>query len=245
VPSRAELFFREFLQKEENAFSFLVGLADPAANTSENEWRDFMDAEWIAFRQDSDKEVRRIWSENLGAFANSGGGVLIWGIKAANKIATRLSLAKDAFALANRLEQIANDAVDPPALGVEVRAIPQRKDDRKGFVVCYVPESQFTPHRSVWADKASFYIRFQDGNKPCPTATLRRMFYPHSSAFVVPLLKVSMFEIKGKGVAFEANVSVANKARRQLMNVILSPLPISRFRAFTTRRKNTGSKLVR
>ena len=198
-------------KKEENAFSFLVGLANPAANTSENEWRDFKTAGWIGSRPDSDKEVRRIWSENLGAFANSGGGVVVWGIKADNKIATAISLANDAPTLAARLEEVANDAVDPPIMGVAVRAILKSKGEREGFVVCYVPESQFTPHRSVWANQASFYIRFQDGNQPCPTATLRRMFYPHSSAFVVPLLKVKLFEIQSGRVALEAGISVANK----------------------------------
>ena len=223
MPSRAELFFQEILQYEENAFSFLVGLADRAANTSENEWRDFKTAGWIGIKLDSDKEVQRIWSENLGAFANSGGGVLVWGIKADDKIATAISLANDASALAARLEQLANDAVDPPIMGVVVRAILERKGDRKGFVVCYIPESQFTPHRSVWADKASFYIRFQDGNEPCPTATLRRMFYPHSSAFVVPLLKVDLFKVQGERVALQAMVSVANKGTASAHGCYIEP----------------------
>ena len=223
MPSRAELFFQEILQNEEYAFSFLEGLADPAANTSENEWRDFKEAGWIGHQPDSDKRVLQIWSENLGAFANSGGGVVVWGIKADNKIATAISLANDAPALAARLEEVANDAVDPPIMGVAVRAILKSKDERKGFVVCYIPESQFTPHRSVWANKASFYIRFQDGNEPCSTATLRRMFYPHSSAFVVPLLKVKLFEIKGGGVALEANVSVANKGTASAHECYIEP----------------------
>lgn len=108
-------------------------------------------------------------------------------------------------------------------MGVAVRAILKSENDRKGFVVCYIPESQLTPHRSVWADKASFCIRFQDGNEPCPTATLRRMFYPHSLAFVVPLLKVSLFEIKGGGVAFQANLSVANKGTASAHECYIEP----------------------
>lgn len=138
---------------------------------------------------DPDRRVKAIWSECLGAFANSGGGILIWGIKAPKKIAEGTDLVGDAKSLADRLRVLANDAADPPILGIEVRAI-IGKATRKGFVVCYVPASDFSPHRSMWADR-EYYFRAQDGNRPVPTAILRRMFYPRTLPLVVPVAKAA------------------------------------------------------
>ncbi|MDZ4401333.1 ATP-binding protein [Prosthecobacter sp.] len=185
--SRAELFFEEIVSKEKRAFAFLEKIAQPEAATDENEWREFKEAKQLtaplpedkkAVREKNDANLKQIWSKCLGAFTNSGGGVLIWGIKAPDRKAEGVSLVHDAPQLAERLIQWATDALDPPLRGIRVEAITKSASIKEGFVVCLVPESALKPHRSRWSEN-EFYLRLQDGSKPCPMSLLRSLFHPN------------------------------------------------------------------
>jgi hypothetical protein len=160
-------------------------------------------------KTEADRKIKEIWSESLGAFANSGGGILIWGIKAKDKFAEGTDLVADARALEERLKRLASDAVDPPILGVEVHAVVGNKSP-KGFVVCYIPASNFPPHRSMWADR-EYYFRIQDGNRPIPTAILRRMFSPRTAPFVVPMAKAKIVLENDQSYHFQMTIDLQNR----------------------------------
>src|SRR6266516_4392731 len=90
-PSRASLFFEQITDLGSQAFAYLDGVAKKSVSTDENEWREFKGAGFITGfltslgnqkgKIEADRKIKEIWSESLGAFANSGGGILIWGIK--------------------------------------------------------------------------------------------------------------------------------------------------------------------
>lgn len=234
-PSQAEAFYRKIVRTKARAFAYLQELSDPAEETDENEWREFKSAGFIdaplATGDDAQKErrrrdalVKKYWSENLGAFANSGGGVLIWGIKAPAKFAAGTDLAKDASKLADRLQELASQAVDPPVSGVEVRAILRPRGAGDGFVVCYVPQSEFSPHRAIWADR-EYYLRFQDGNHSMSAAVLRQMFYPRVAPLIVPVVYARM-QPSGAGAHLEVQVDLRNRGLGSAENVMVH------FRAF-------------
>ena len=81
-----------------------------------------------------------IWSEALFGYANVNDGLLIWGIDARPNQATGLD-AVSGFSLvenpeqskSNLIQQIAF-ATEPPVRGVEVRAIADPSENRRGFV---------------------------------------------------------------------------------------------------------------
>lgn len=193
----AEQFFSDVVSRGDRAFQYLEGLAEPSLRTEENEWRDFKGAAQLtghfspkapaSLKETNEKKIKEIWSEYLGAFGNSGGGVLIWGIDAPKRIAEATSLAVDANALAARLEELVFGSVDPPIQGVQVKPITKFDSDAGGFVVCLIPNSRFAPHSSKWA-KREYYIRVQDGNQWCQPALLKRLFYPQSSSALIPHL---------------------------------------------------------
>ena len=160
-----------------------------------------------------DSKVKQIWSEGIGAFANSGGGVLIWGIKAKNRLAEGIDRVADVPKLAGRLRETASYAVDPPALGVEVLEVRKPGGTAEGFVVCFIPASTFPPHRALWATR-EYYLRVQDGNIPMPTTVLRRMFYPRTSPHVLPIAAVEMQELgdhPNRVVMYVMQVSLQNR----------------------------------
>jgi hypothetical protein len=230
APSQAEAFYRKIIRAKARAFAYLQKLSDPAEETEENEWREFKGASFIDAplpagddvqkeRRRRDVLVKKYWSENLAAFANSGGGVLIWGIKAPAKFAAGTDLAKDASKLADRLQELANQAVDPPVSGVEFRAVLRPRGAGDGFVVCYVPQSEFSPHRAMWADR-EYYLRFQDGNHSMSTAVLRRMFYPRVAPLIVPVVYAQMQPARA-GAHLDVRVDLRNRGLGSAENVMV------------------------
>jgi schlafen family protein len=217
-PSHASIFFDEVRGKK--AYAVLEKLARPTSQTEENEWRDFKNGGFVGLPKtdefDPNRKIKEIWSKNLGAFSNSGGGVLIWGIKAPNRMADGIDLVPDADAFANQLKDLTRDATDPPVLGVEIRAV-RRISSPSGFVVCYVPSSEYLPHRSAWANR-EYYIRAQDGNISVPTAVLRRMFYPQRTPFLVPAASAAII---GPGGNLEMTVDLINRGTASAESVFV------------------------
>jgi hypothetical protein len=219
--SNASVFFEKIIGLGNDAFRFLSELAEKSEKTEENEWREFKAGGFIGVVPTSgasgkkafnpDQKVKAIWSESLGAFANSGGGVLIWGIKAPNRVAEGVDFVADARGLEVRLKDLTSDALDPPALGVEVLAVTAEPDSTGfGFVVCHIPASDHSPHRSVWGAR-EYYLRTQDGNRPMPTAVLRRIFYPQTSPVLFPIARAEIVRGDDGWYHFQMSIDLKNR----------------------------------
>jgi hypothetical protein len=96
------------------------------------------------------------FSKCLSGFANSNGGIVIWGIKAdedSNGIdcANDLKPIKELTKLLNIFNSLEGQAVTPTIKGVRYKKID--KGDDTGFIVTYVPESDSSPHMANFADK--------------------------------------------------------------------------------------------
>lgn len=186
--SNARVFFDEIFREPERSYQKLERLVVEQAQ--ENEWREFKGTHHLTHLDkviDAGKkaeELRNIWSKMIGAFANSSGGVLIWGIDAPNRVAVGLSLAKDADELADKLIGWVSDAVLPHVHGIEIKAV-KKGAHNEGLVVCLVPASLYAPHQSNWP-RREFYMRCQDGSHQCGYAELKRLFQPRTQPILVP-----------------------------------------------------------
>jgi hypothetical protein len=206
----------------------VCALSKPTRNADENEWRDFKGGGWISRQDGADQEIKKIWSECLGAFSNSGGGVLIFGIKALRRVATKTDFVDEPNKLADRLIELLQGAVDPPILDVEVRPI--EGPETKGFVVCYIPASSFAPHKSNWADR-DFYMRTQDGNVSIPTEILRRMFYPRNESLLVPIGRIQLRNLGHKyNLGFKAEL--LNRGTASAENIAVQFIPPEHYQVF-------------
>lgn len=92
---------------------------------------------------------RRNLARALSGFANSSGGIIVWGVDARkNKegidCASALREIEKVAALLTRLNQLTGEGVDPIVDGVRHRIIPTA--DGRGFAVTLVPESGGGPH---------------------------------------------------------------------------------------------------
>ncbi len=82
----------------------------------------------------------------ISGFANSGGGVLIWGIEDKSLKPKHITDVKDFVSWMLRL---AAQATDPPVDGTEGDWIPSDAEGTAGFGLLYVPESLLPPHRVI------------------------------------------------------------------------------------------------
>jgi hypothetical protein len=162
----------------------MVGSAPP---TTESEYLDFKG--WSNPKGNlSEKEEGKIWSEALSSFGTTSGGVLVWGLDArknANDIdeVMGLALVADPNRLKSRLHELLPRAVDPPVLGVEIYAYPDANDSGKGFVVCFVPESQYKPHRTEIGGRR-WMMRVGDSFVDVPPPVLRSLFFPQRQSYI-------------------------------------------------------------
>lgn len=160
---------------------FLNSMVNSTPPTFEEEWLDFKGAAAIP----PDK-IKEIWSKALAGFANTEGGVLIWGIDARKDPTTGVdhasapSLVPDPNAMKSRLMELHHQSTDPPVANVEVEPYPDPAANGAGFVVCLIPESPFKPHRAEHLPNKPYYIRAGDDFVPPSPALLRHLFFPHT-----------------------------------------------------------------
>ncbi len=189
-PSIAEELFRKIMTHDghENSVDYLRSMVNSQPPTVETEYLDFKSAsrEGTAV---SDGEVKKTWSEALAGFATTGGGVLIWGIDARKSAgdsvdqACGFNLVLDPYGLKSRLQQLHHQATDPPVPGVRIEAFPDSDADGQGFVVCYVPESDYKPHRSEASGKR-WVMRVGDSFVDVPPPVLRNLFFPQRRSYI-------------------------------------------------------------
>jgi len=173
--SQAQYLFEKY--SSTGSAELLQSLPQLAEKTFESDWLDFKSG------KADDDDVKRIWSKLIGAFANSEGGVVVWGIIAKKDSKTGIDavsgvdLVPDVNALKSRLMELRAGASDPPVANIDIQAIPLSSGTSEGFVVCLIPESRMKPHRSEWAERR-FYLRMGDSSRECNVAILRQLFYP-------------------------------------------------------------------
>jgi hypothetical protein len=130
-------------------------------------------------RQDAEKKV----AKSLCAFANTEGGVLIFGVEtkedASNvETASKLVPIPEAQKEAQWLKDRSRFIADPPIIGVSIQAICPSSLNGAGFIACYVPESKLAPHRTSGAAGFKWLMRTRTDCIDIPPSHLRRMFYP-------------------------------------------------------------------
>jgi hypothetical protein len=191
-PSQGLSFFEQ-IKKSIDAVGFLRALVNSNPPTTETSYLDFKGA-CVPPRAGQpeqpleEKEVKKLWSEAIGGFANTGGGVIIWGIDCRRKTnepngqqvdcASDFSLVPNPFVFRDTLKRLQLQTTDPPVPGVEIEAYPDPDANGRGFVVCYIPESPFKPHRSEDSKVKSWHMRVGDSFIVIPPSILRSLFYP-------------------------------------------------------------------
>jgi hypothetical protein len=93
--------------------------------------------------EDDDK---RNLAKAVSGFANSSGGVLIWGIADKQIIPKPI---RDVEEYIDHLNELAPQVTDPTVPGIQSSWIPADSDSGSGFGLIHIPESELPPHRVI------------------------------------------------------------------------------------------------
>ncbi len=138
----------------------------------------------------SDDDKKNL-AKAVSGFANSSGGVLIWGLE--NKTLTPKSIC-DIQKFVSEILLLAPQSTDPPVLGIDGAWLPSDSKNDEGFALIYIPESSLPPHRvilNINEVKNHYFTRSGEsfipathtqledmfGRRPKPILTLYKRFY--------------------------------------------------------------------
>jgi len=189
-PSIAKDLFKQIISHDgaADSVSYLRAMVNSNPPTVETEFLDFKGAS-VKGNPIPDSDVKKTWSEALAGFANTSGGVLIWGIDAREAPGTKVDhasgfgLCLDPNGLRSRLQQLHHQSTDPPIPGVKIETFPDHAENGQGFVVCYIPESDYKPHRCETSGKR-WVMRVGDSFVDIPVPVLRSLFFPQRRSYL-------------------------------------------------------------
>lgn len=162
--SRADDLFSALLTREVQELDHLI-----AVRECESYHIDFKRAphKWPGDRNGAENELRRDLGKDVSGFANSNGGVLIWGVECDKKKGDVAS-AKcplEAFSEFRALiEGMISGVTNPAIPGTQTACFPDPSTPGKGYVAVLVPMSDFRPHQSL-ADHR-YYHRSGSSTRP-------------------------------------------------------------------------------
>ena len=174
-----------FLEKEEYNIDDITALIKNEAEESVH--LDFKAAG--ALSKDDKKKVEI--AKDVSAFANSDGGIIIYGIEEQNHKAAKLSYIDGNKYTKEWLEQVIQDNVQRRIEGLKIFPIREKGDIANSIYVVKIPRSSNTPHMS--ADKC-YYKRNNFRSVKMEEYEVRDLFYREST----PNLKISGYNFYQK-----------------------------------------------
>ncbi|WP_336775298.1 AlbA family DNA-binding domain-containing protein [Paenibacillus sp. MMO-58] len=120
---------------------------------------------------------KREFIYDVSAFANGGGGELIYGIsevagKPANVVGVHIDNADQ---LIRQVEEIIRSNVQPRIYGIQIRAIPLPSTENSVFII-RIPNSLNSPHMASMGGTTRFYTRNSAGKHPMDITEIRSAF---------------------------------------------------------------------
>jgi Putative DNA-binding domain len=155
------------------------------------------------------QDAKENWSKALSAFANTAGGLLIWGVKCSRNSdgidePSGFDFVTNGTRLRDKLVAQHTQANSDFVEGVDIRVVNFKAGG--SVVVCYIPEGSNKPYRADYASKA-YFIRMQSNSLVMPHSMLRSLFYPRSSPkFQLELTASIRHEGQGHHVDFSVQL---------------------------------------
>lgn len=147
-------------------------LIDLIGNQEENLWIDFKQQDYHRDSTDPDKHQREI-CKDVTAMANADGGYILIGVREENKIAQDFFTVDNAASIAQSINAICLQYIDPriPNLEVEPYSLTWQNRDIE-LVVIRIPASGMQPHSFKWKNSTNFVKRYGDVIREFPVSEL-------------------------------------------------------------------------
>jgi hypothetical protein len=228
--SRANELFARITTSGESAIDDFI-----AAFESENLWLDFKrsrdDGSGTKLHQDDRENLAKA----ISGFANSDGGLVVWGIECKRDPKTGADLPSGRHPLQHPhrfvswLENATSSCVAPPASGLENIVVPSQNDPNRGFVATLIPSSQLAPHQCIQPPtNLRYYMRTGSSFVPVPHAVLAGLFGKRPQPRLLRLYRGEV-SLKPKDpfpeVVIDASIHIVNEGPGMAQHIFISVIP--------------------
>lgn len=182
----------------------------------ENLYLEFKTVVHPNYNEESREIDKKNISKTISGFSNSNGGIIIWGVKAKENekkqdIATEKKPIKELTKFLNTLNRLEGQAITPVVTGIKHKKI--ETSDDCGFIITYVPQSDFAPHMANYSGK-HYYKRSGDSFYICEHYDIKDMFQRKHVAILDLNIKDKKISQKlGDTWRYEMTISLMNKGR--------------------------------
>lgn len=161
---------------------------------------------------------RKYLREALSGFANSEGGLIVWGVEcvpdrvSGADVASKKVPIPRAQHFKSALEAATPGMVIPPVRGVR-HVVATEADGIRGYVMTYIPKSEIGPHQTVKVNR--YYMRLNSTFQNIPHQILAGMFGRRPNPNVIHRWMTAVPEIynNGNGIKFTLSLMLQNVGR--------------------------------
>lgn len=162
-------------------------------------------------------------SEAVSGFANTSGGVLIWGVENDTLLPKPITEVKR---FTSELLKLAVVATDPVVPGIDAFSITAASEKGSGFAFIHIPESPLPPHRVALRDvkgRNNYYVRTGESFVVASHTMLEDMFGRRPRPQLVLTLKPSIVRNSGNTqIKVEVVVGLQNMGRGSALSPYLA-----------------------
>ncbi|HTE22898.1 AlbA family DNA-binding domain-containing protein [Flavitalea sp.] len=198
---------KSFFDKETFNFSDLEELISVKAEESI-----YLEFKKSGALQMSDKVKEEI-SKDISAFANSDGGVIIYGMAEVNHVATEFSFTDGNVITKEWLENVIISGVQRVIPGITIEPVRFSNDVTKTVYVVKIPRSHHAPHM---AKTGKYYRRYNFQAVPMAEYEIRDMYGRDfsQSSLQIESIGAGGLELDKDGISFHLRLSVYNEGSR-------------------------------
>ncbi|MHB0866435.1 MAG: AlbA family DNA-binding domain-containing protein [Thermoleophilia bacterium] len=161
----------------------------------------------------------------ISGFSNTAGGLVIYGIGTTKHTHSGLDVLSQIESLANckTYEQQVKRAIPtlttPSILSFQTSHILEKKDDKRGVVIVYIPGNNGDPVQSVKDDL--FYLRTGDEFSVAPHEVIKKLFSANESPDLFPVFLGGLVKTEADGT-WKIPIVVGNSSSAVADNVTVS-----------------------
>ena len=188
------------------------------------------------------RDLKTKLAEATSGFANTSGGVILWGVATDTQPASGLDLLTQISPIGNVQRMLQRINVEIPRVAVpqvslsESKVLKRRTQDTKGIIATYIPSTDGDPVQSTM--DREFYLRISDGFFPMPYETLQRMFIGAKAPVLRPYFHSDLCTADDDGL-WTIRVSIANDSNAVARDVCVSVEVLNRAACETVRSKGS------